>query len=111
MPIKRFTPIFQETRRQFSNEIVTAGLAEGEQREMELINKVAAVISDFMEAGMNAGRPGVAVMGAFRVMFSTVEALAQQIDEVIDEHEQACGCDGTGAGGKNDPNNNGGLLH
>ena len=108
MGIKKFTPILQEARRQFQNEIVTAGLAEGESKEMELIEKVAHLISGHMDEFLKAGKGGIGVMGAFRVMFSTVEALAGQIDEVIDEHEAKCGCDGSG---QKDPNNNGGLLH
>ena len=108
MAINKFSPILQQARRQFQNEIVTAGLADSEAKEMVLIEQVAHLISGFMEEALNAGKGGVGVLGAFRVMFSTVEALAGQIDEVIDEHEKNCGCDGSG---KNDPNGNGGLLH
>ena len=107
MSIKRFSVILKEARAQFSREVVMAGLEldNERQREEKLIEKMANVISEFVDAGE---RPGVSMLGAFRVAFSTVEALAGNIDEVIDQHEQDCGCDGTG---KKDPNNNGGLLH
>lgn len=88
MAIKRFEQVLEEARMQLDPNVAVAGLEQNEPSEHDLIERVSALIGDYM---VEHDGSGVALLGAFRVMWSTTAALAGQVDTIIDRYERGGG--------------------